>query len=434
MERHRYDLSHFSAVSGAIGRLQTLTNVPIVAGDSVSVNTASVVRLSSLRRNLTLDVKVDTFAFFVPYRHVYGDDWIDFIKQGTDETVTLTVGPNHAKERYLGTKLKNAGAAVPLWLPAGYNRIWNRYFRAPSDVSGIVADNYLTGTDASNEGQFGFLCGRLKTPWSTGIDPTTDASDREVTVTASKLDVVDLGKVRARYASEQHRDYFGQFYTDILEHGWGGRANPDSDERPYLLMRNGGWLSGYDVDGTDDASLGSFAGKSAGVHGMRVPRRYFGEHGTLWIMALLRFPTVFHDERHYLVDKSQPSYLEIAGDPELVCAEPPATITSLDWFANGSAAHNLGTAPYGQWYRYHPSYVHAKFEALLGFPFTLGHPTSADEARYFENKEFAAAFQTEQLGQWNMISKINIDVQRVVPPAIKSIYAGGPTQIGGRHV
>lgn len=29
------------------------------------------------------------FVFFVPYRHIYGDDWILFIEDGVDEIVTF---------------------------------------------------------------------------------------------------------------------------------------------------------------------------------------------------------------------------------------------------------------------------------------------------------------------------------------------------------
>ena len=115
-----------------MGRLQTQAVIPIVAGDSVSMNVGSVVRLSALRRQLTLDAKIDTFAFFVPHRHVYGDDWIDFIKNGTDEGVTFTSGPNANEEMYLGTPLHGTAVPIPLWLSHGYNEIWNRYFKPPN--------------------------------------------------------------------------------------------------------------------------------------------------------------------------------------------------------------------------------------------------------------------------------------------------------------
>ena len=87
--RSVYDLSHFSMNVGQIGALQTLSTIPVVAGDTLDINLQGVFRLSPLRRNLYLDCMVDLFAFYVPHRHIYGDDWVDFVRQGTDETVTF---------------------------------------------------------------------------------------------------------------------------------------------------------------------------------------------------------------------------------------------------------------------------------------------------------------------------------------------------------
>src|SRR5437667_5898602 len=38
-------------------------------------------------------------------------------------------------------------------------------------------------------------------------------------------------------------------------------ALPISDNRPLLVMRSNLWASGYDVDGTDQTSLGQFSGR-----------------------------------------------------------------------------------------------------------------------------------------------------------------------------
>src|SRR5436853_5749789 len=35
----------------------------------------------------------------------------------------------------------------------------------------------------------------------------------------------------------------------------------DADNRPLLVMRSNLWASGYDVDGTDQTSLGQFSGR-----------------------------------------------------------------------------------------------------------------------------------------------------------------------------
>jgi len=63
-QRYTYDLSAFSFMVGNISQLQTLMTIPVVAGDSMSIDMAGVFRLSPQRQNLQLDCQVDLFGFF----------------------------------------------------------------------------------------------------------------------------------------------------------------------------------------------------------------------------------------------------------------------------------------------------------------------------------------------------------------------------------
>src|SRR5207244_5140240 len=47
--------------------------------------------LSPLRRGLAIDSTVDIFTFYVPHRHVYGEQWIKFMKDGVNATPLPTV-------------------------------------------------------------------------------------------------------------------------------------------------------------------------------------------------------------------------------------------------------------------------------------------------------------------------------------------------------
>src|SRR5256714_12015374 len=46
-------------------------------------------------------------------------------------------------------------------------------------------------------------------------------------------------------------------YHDVIS-SFGGKTSYDADNRPLLVMRSNLWASGYDVDGTDQTSLGQF--------------------------------------------------------------------------------------------------------------------------------------------------------------------------------
>src|SRR5437764_10318185 len=80
--RMPHDLSHLGFLAGQIGRLITISTTPVIAGDSFEMDAVGALRLSPLRRGLAIDSTVDIFTFYVPHRHVYGEQWIKFMKDG----------------------------------------------------------------------------------------------------------------------------------------------------------------------------------------------------------------------------------------------------------------------------------------------------------------------------------------------------------------
>src|SRR5438105_4366032 len=89
-------------------------------------------RLSPLRRGLAIDSTVDIFTFYVPHRHVYGEQWIKFMKHGVNATPLPTVNTtgyiDHAA--FLGTINPDTNK-IPKHLFQGYLNIYNNYFKAP---------------------------------------------------------------------------------------------------------------------------------------------------------------------------------------------------------------------------------------------------------------------------------------------------------------
>src|SRR5207245_1991448 len=84
-----------------------------------------------------------------------------------------------------------------------------------------------------------------------------------------------------------------------------------------LLMNFNLWASGYDVDGTDQTSLGQFSGRVQQTYKHSVPRFFVPEHGTMFTLALVRFPPTATKEIQYLNAKGALTYTDIAGDPVL---------------------------------------------------------------------------------------------------------------------
>src|SRR5690606_41244449 len=69
---------------------------------------------------------------YVPHRHVYGEQWIKFMKDGVNATPLPTVNTtgyiDHAA--FLGTINPDTNK-IPKHLFQGYLNIYNNYFKAP---------------------------------------------------------------------------------------------------------------------------------------------------------------------------------------------------------------------------------------------------------------------------------------------------------------
>src|SRR5688500_546446 len=104
-ERMPDDLSHHGYVRRQIGGLITISATPVTAAVSFVLDAVGALRLSPLRRGLAIDSTVDIFTFYVPHRHVYGEQWIKFMKDGVNATPLPTVNTtgyiDHAA--FLGT-------------------------------------------------------------------------------------------------------------------------------------------------------------------------------------------------------------------------------------------------------------------------------------------------------------------------------------------
>src|SRR5260370_1062924 len=90
-ERMPHVLSRLGFLAGQIGRLITISTTPVIAGDSCEMDAVGALRLSPLRRGLAIDSTVDICTFYVPHRHVYGEQGIKFMKHGVNAACFPTV-------------------------------------------------------------------------------------------------------------------------------------------------------------------------------------------------------------------------------------------------------------------------------------------------------------------------------------------------------
>ena len=124
MKREMVDLTNLAFGMGKMGRLTTLNMVPVVAGDSISLDVGGLMRFTPLRRQLVQDAQVDILTCFVPHRHIYSN-WETFVTQGQDETQdlqTVDAGTGNSWDEFAAIPWMHSGE-VPLWAVQGYCNI-----------------------------------------------------------------------------------------------------------------------------------------------------------------------------------------------------------------------------------------------------------------------------------------------------------------------
>src|SRR2546429_12214 len=186
-ERMPHDLSHLGFLAGQIGRLITISTTPVIAGDSFEMDAVGALRLSPLRRGLAIDSTVDIFTFYVPHRHVYGEQWIKFMKDGVNATPLPTVKTtgyiDHAA--FFGTINPDTNK-IPKHLFQGYLNIYNNYFKAPGMPEGTEADpNELNQDDT----RYRLHCCHLKNIWTAPLPAETELS-RQMTTSTTSIDII----------------------------------------------------------------------------------------------------------------------------------------------------------------------------------------------------------------------------------------------------
>src|SRR2546423_8551887 len=131
-ERMPHDLSHLGFLARQLGRLITISTTAAIAGDSFEMDAVGALRLSPLRRGLAIDSTVDIFTFYVPHRHVYGEQWIKFMKDGVNPTPLPTLNTTAYIDHpaFLGTINPHTKKILKHWFK-GLLIIDNTNFKTP---------------------------------------------------------------------------------------------------------------------------------------------------------------------------------------------------------------------------------------------------------------------------------------------------------------
>src|SRR5699024_7500685 len=138
---------------------------------------------------------VDIFTFYVPHRHVYGEQWIKFMKDGVNATPLPTVNTTGYIDHpaLLGT-INLDDNKIPKHLFQGYLYIYDNYFTAPWMPVRTEANPYQLFQD---DARYHFCCCNLKNIWSAPLPPETQLS-RQMSTSTTTIDIIGL---QAAYAN-----------------------------------------------------------------------------------------------------------------------------------------------------------------------------------------------------------------------------------------
>lgn len=406
-----------------VGRLRTLNVLPVMAGDSIEIDMQGIFKMNPFRRPLQTDVKADVVSFFVPHRHIYGSDWINFLKDGNSSGVTLsTLDPTVAGWNHWYAIPWLGNQPVPLWLIEGYVRIWNRYFR--TERQGLAERTVATTTSSGSNARWGWLTASLPALWNVGHDsgsyPTNDT-----VASAASFELTALAQAAAEYETQLQREWTANYYSDVMKK-FGGYATTDADQRPEVLGHSSKWLSGFDVYGTASGNLGEVAGRVETIVGHHVPRKLMPEHGTIWTVAVLRYPPSHEREMHAQVGRlgTTMDYANLTGDPTELEKRKPYDLERRDCFRDSTSTVSLGKIPAGQQWRYQPNIVDRRYDNKNGFPFFRDEPETLQEAVLYPSKKYSSGFASTEFGHWQYQVRNNVRCLRHIGGYGKSLFAG----------
>lgn len=436
--RSLWDLSHKVIQLLRVGRLQTIMRIPVLAGDSLSGSVSAFIRMNNLRRAVPFDLRADIWGFFVPYRFEY-ENLHDTLQAERDATSTEV--PSLTLADHIPAVLVNGAATqtIPKHLVTDYLRVWAHYFRDPhdgNDPDAVPADTtlnraYQTGAGTDDdphvfhpEPRFGVRIGALKTFHSAMMQkpPRTESIPIDVVDASANsyaLNVTKIPGAMAQWRQDTVQDWTAARFEDLHKALFGVSPPVELEKVPDYLGCSKRWLSSIDIDGTAGAELGDVVGKLTGAVTWKLPRKFFREHGTLWVMMGLRPHPVFTQAKHYLDNVSRfREFNSLWGTP-VGAKELPRQVDLGDIFWDGGSSVTAGYMPSQQFYRTHPSYSHIDMsETDTGWE-GRSTPTTGREMQY--NPSYDDVFATLRGGHGKVFCLNRVQARRLVPDSMESI-------------
>ena len=330
-----------------VGRLITLARVNVLPGDSLSIRLNTRVLFAKLRRNAGISLIWETFGFYSPWRWTYGDSFVTAATAGWSTAQTWATSKSYSQDAD-NSWAQIRGQSMPKHIPDSYAETIDHYFKEPHQAA-VTVDNVIQDKD---DQRYGYLCWQTRDSWETSHN-WADSHD-EQNVIASSGSMLDTAKYLKTGRDNQLRTWDAVRAEDIYRATYGGNLAAESQKRPIHLHyeRQPIRLNAQQIDPLDVQQI---AQAQAGGS-VNIPRRYYPEHGTIYIYGLARVKPTYWESIDFLDQQTHFANAKNTFGHPVGASEKPKQIQLIDMFHDVSGSTEAGYAPHYAWYHRRPDW------------------------------------------------------------------------------
>lgn len=330
-----------------VGRLQMIGRLDVMPGDSLAITAGVRTEYNKLRRNAGVSLVQETFAFYAPWRWTYGNSFVAAATKGwsTAQTWQANQTLNQGDD---APALMLHGNVAPRHLVWDYAEIVDHYFKEPHQPS-VTNNNVFSDNDDQT---YGYRCWQLRDSWETS--PNWDDKHDEEKILNENMPALSLPKYVRTGKDNQMRTWDAVRKEDIYRATFKGHLSNEAVFRPIHLHydRQAVQLKGENIEPTESTQIAS--ARSGGR--ITIPRRFYAEHGTIYILSLTRVkPTYWQAQPLLDIPSHLANQKKSLGHP-VGNSESPLELNLDDIFSDAPANTSAGWVPWYSWMMRRPDF------------------------------------------------------------------------------
>lgn len=389
-----------------IGRLQMVGRFLVNAGESLAAQVTTEFEFHQLRRAAMLDIVTELYAFYMPHRWAYGDNFVTALTEqfGAAAHTTYLQTLTYAQPKIEGVPaLMYKNKTIPRHSAHMHAAIIDHWFKERH--TGTITDmNALTTKDDLD---YGYLTWQLRS-WETGGN-WSDAYDTQK-LPDNNVQALQLAHYVALAQEDQSREYTAVRTEEIHDHVYGGKLSAEAVQKPFLLMHQkaAAMQNAMKIPGTE-TEHGMFADMKSVMTGA-IPGRFFPEHGEVQIYALARISPTYQESVQYMDDPVNfGDYRKLFCHP-VAATLPPRGLQLQHLFQDSNHTEIAGYYAPLDHFRFMPDWWSYKYKTVdVGWP-QRKTPTSKLNLR--RHPDYSDALTTNQFGNGLLDSGILVTGMR----------------------